>query len=142
MRTLQTRLRAKALIGRWDSRYCGYFNVPVPRNVHVRRFITRGFARGLVPTATTNGTHAVHSLHKLGRAADLGLRGPEVGTARGLRKMERFQKREFNRAQKIKGYTELIGPTNFRCILQGRNVVLGEHTPLEDAHDNHVHGGF
>ena len=142
MRPLVLRLRAKAALGRWDRRYCDYFHVPVPSNVHVRRFITRGFALGLVPTATTNGQHAAHSLHYLKRAADMGLRGPEIGTARGLRRMRRFQRAEFNRAKRVKGYTELIGPINDACILQGRPTTLAEGSVLEQAHDNHVHGGF
>lgn len=140
-RTLAVRLRAKARLGRWDARYCAYFHVPVPSNPRVRAFITRGYAAGLVPTATTNGRHAAHSLHYLRRAADMGLRGPEVGTARGLRKMARFQKSEFRKRAKYH-HTELIGPTNARCILGGRVSPLREHTTLEDAHDNHVHGGF
>jgi hypothetical protein len=135
-------LRLKAKAGIWDSRYCRYYNVPLPTNIHVKRFIMRGFAAGLVVTATTNGRHAPGSLHYSRRAADLGLRSPEVGTARGRRKMEKFQAHEFARAQRVRGYTELIGPINDKIILRGNNTTLAEHTALEDAHDNHVHGGF
>ena len=141
-RALLSYLRLKAKAGKWDKRFVRYFNVPEPRNGHVKRFIMRGFAAGLVATATTNGKHAPGSLHYGGRAADLGLRSNEIGTARGRRKMEKFQAAEFARARRVGGYTELIGPINNKIILQGRATTLAEHTALEDAHDNHVHGGF
>jgi hypothetical protein len=56
--------------------------------------------------------------------------------------MRRFQKREFARARRVHGYTELIGPINNACILRGHPTTLPEGTALEQAHDNHVHGGF
>lgn len=139
--TLIATLKLKARRGHWDSRFLAYYKVPNVHNSHVRAFIMRGFASGLVVTATTNGHHAANSLHYQARAADLGLRGPEVGTARGLRKMIRFQKREFARRSRYH-HTELIGPTNNRIILRGHATTLAEHTALEDAHDNHVHGAF
>lgn len=140
-RALKSYLILKARTGRWDNRYCRYFNVPLPRTNAVKRFIMRGFGAGLVVTATTNGVHAPGSYHKLGRAADLGLRSGEIGTARGLRKMQRFQESEFRRHATL-GHLELIGPINNRVILRGRVSPLSEGTALEQAHDNHVHGAF
>lgn len=140
-RALYAYLRAKAAAGIWDSRYCGYFHVPLPSNKSVRRFIMRGYVAGLVPTATTNGTHAPGSLHYQKRAADLGLRGPEINTARGIAKMRRFQSKEFARRGRYH-HTELIGPINNQIVLRGHATALAEHSDLEDAHDNHVHGGF
>lgn len=141
-RALVAYLRLKARAGKWDSRFVRYFHVPEPTNIHVKRFIMRGFYYGLVCTATTNGQHAPGSLHYSRRAADMGLRSDEIGTARGKRKMEKFQRKEFARARRVGGYTELIGPINNRVILQGRATVLAEGTALENQHDNHVHGGF
>jgi hypothetical protein len=132
-------LKAKA--GRWDSRYLRYYNVPSISNPSCRAFIMRGFAAGLVVTATTNGTHAPGSFHYRKRAVDLGLRGPEVGTARGRRKMEKFQRSEFSKRGRYH-HTELIGPINNRIILRGRATILAEGAALENAHDNHVHGAF
>lgn len=142
MRPLVIRLRAKAALGKWDRRYCEYYGVPQPTNIHVKRFITRGYALGLVPTATTNGRHAAHSLHYLHRAADMGLRKNEIGTAVGDRRRRRFQRSEYRRAHRVGGYTELLGPINDNCYLNGHPVTLAEGSPLEQAHDNHVHGGF
>jgi hypothetical protein len=141
MRSLEIRLRAKAALGRWDRRYCAEYHVPVPSNPRVRRFIMRGFALGLVPTATTNGVHAASSFHKLGRAADMGLRGPEVGTDKGKRRLNRFQRREFGNRRRLH-HIELIGPINNRVILMGKTTTLPEGSTLEQAHDNHVHGAF
>lgn len=142
-RGLRYYLRLKAKSGKWDDRYALYHDVPTHVTPAVKRFITRGFAEGLVPTATTNGVHAAHSYHKFrpGRAADLGVRRDEVGTAKGRKRMVRFQTAEFRRRGRTKPI-ELIGPHNNLIILKGRHQPLPEHAPLEDQHDNHVHGAF
>lgn len=147
-RRLRWYLLLKARSGAWDMRYCRETGVAMNVTPWVKMYITRGFAAGLVPTSTTGGTHAPRSYHtpvetvwgRCGRAADLGLRAGEVGTARGRRKMERFQRAEYARRSQH-GITELIGPVNNRIILDGRPQVLAEGSPLENQHDGHVHGG-
>ena len=141
-RVLRMFLIAKGRLGRYDRRMLLYFGVPAVDNMQVRSFFARAYGHGLVPTATTNGTHSAHSLHYLGRAGDVGLRNDEIGTPKGLRKMQRFQDSEFRRARRLGGYTELIGPVNEEVILRGVVSPLAEGTPLENQHDNHVHAGF
>lgn len=138
---LHTYLKFKARVGLWDKRYCAYYNVPVVRDRWVRRFITRGYAHGLVPTATTNGVHAIGSYHKRGKAADMGVRSSEVGTATQMHKLRRFQRSEYKRWHRGRSHaTELIGPINNLVVLRGIHSPLAEGTDLENAHDNHVHG--
>lgn len=71
----------------------------------------------------------------------MGLRSHEIGTRKGLKRMQAFQTAEFHSRGKHRP-TELLGPINYRCILGGRVITLAEHSALEDEHDNHVHGGF
>jgi hypothetical protein len=137
-RALRLYLIAKAKLGRWDARYCAYNGVDPNVRDAVKRFLTRGYAAGLVPTSTTGGRHAPGSLHYERRAGDVGLRREEIGTPRGLRRMERFQRDEFRRG----GHTELLGPINDLCVLRAHLSPLEEGTALEDQHDNHVHGGY
>lgn len=140
---LRTYLTLKGKLGRFDDRMCSYYGVPIPRNRHVRAFVARAYGGGLVPTATSNGQHSALSYHKLGRAADVGVRVPEVGTEKGRRKLEVFQRKELWRAEHGRTHpVELLGPSNFRCILKGRRVTLAEGAALENQHDNHVHGAF
>lgn len=136
--SLRIFLRAKAAFGRWDKRYCAYYGVSTDVNDACKKAITRAYARGLVPTSTTGGSHAPGSLHYQHRAADLGVRSDIVGTAKQTKKLSAFQSREWNRG----GHTELIGPINNKIILRGSRTSLGEGTALEQAHDNHVHVGY
>jgi hypothetical protein len=133
-------LVSKARLGRWDDRYCAYWGVPTGVTRPVRRFITRGFAAGLVPTSTFRPSDS-GSYHSQRRAADMGLRRELIGTVRGLRRMRRFQAAEFRRTRRT-GVVELIGPNNRRTVLRGQVARLSEGSPLEQQHDNHVHGAF
>jgi len=133
-------LISKARLGRWDDRYCAYWGVPTGVTRAVRRFITRGFAAGLVPTSTFRPSDS-GSYHSQRRAADMGLRRELIGTVRGLRRMRRFQAAEFRRRRRTK-VVELIGPNNRRTVLRGQVARLPEGSPLEQQHDNHVHGAF
>jgi hypothetical protein len=138
---LRIYLQAKARTGRWDSRYCSYYDVSTNVSPSVKRFITRGYAMGLVPTSTRGGQHATESLHYSGRAADLGVRRNEVGKSIQMRRMRRFQASEYRNRSKHR-HAELIGPINGLIILRGQTNPLPEGTSLEQAHDNHVHGAF
>lgn len=126
--------------GRWDKRMHDYTGVASNVTPAVKKFIARGYGAGLVPTSTTGGQHADGSYHGQNRAADLGLRGPEIGTAKGIRKMTRFQRREFKRRNSL--YMELIGPDNNATILRSWTSPLAEGNTLENAHDDHVHGAI
>jgi hypothetical protein len=142
---LRVYLISKARLGIWDRRYCSYFGVDPDVTKPVRKFITRGFAAGLVATSTTGGTHATGSYHfqeidGQGRAADMGHRS-DISAAEGQRRKEAFQRDEFGRRHKTRP-AELIGPINNRCVLRGVDASLGEGTDLEQAHDNHVHGAW
>lgn len=134
-------LTLKARLGRWDDRYCRYFGVDTGVSTRVKQFIMRGFAAGLVPTSTTGGVHAPGSYHSKRRAADMGLRSNEIGTAKGQRKMEDFQRNEFRLRYKTHAI-EIIGPINNLVVLRGGHSPLAEGTALENMHDNHVHGAF
>jgi hypothetical protein len=138
---LRVVLRAKARLGRWDDRYCSFFDVPVNVSPAVKGFITRGYARGLVPTSTIRSTlpsyHAQKNAAGQGRAADMGNR-KGAWAKWSQRRMKRFQASEFRRG----GHTELIGPINSMTILRGSRTTLGEGTALENQHDNHVHGAY
>jgi GH25 family lysozyme M1 (1,4-beta-N-acetylmuramidase) len=138
---LRTMLICKARLGRWDPRYLMIFGPPGNVTRDVKRFITRGYAMGLVPTSTTNGLHSEESFHFQGRAADMGLRTDLIGTQKGLRRMERFQRAEFKRRHKTRA-VELIGPVNNLVVLGGVVKPLPEGSQLENQHDNHVHGAF
>lgn len=138
---LRVMLVCKARLGRWDDRYCLFFGPPTDVTDDVKRFITRAYAAGLVPTFTTNGGHSEKSLHFQHRAADIGLRSDLVGTPKGMKRMERFQRAEFKRRAKTNP-VELIGPLNDVAVLGGLVSALGEGTDLEEQHDNHVHGAF
>lgn len=139
-RNLRYYLILKGKLGRFDRRMLDYNGVAGNITPAVRRFIARGYGAGLVPTSTTGGRHAPGSHHYSGRAADLGLRAELIGTARGARRMARFQRREFRRRHSL--YLELIGPDNNATILRGSTSPLAEGTDLEQAHDNHVHGAL
>jgi len=140
-KALRIMLVCKARLGRWDERYLMFFGPPGNVTDEVKRYITRGYARGLVPTSTTGGGHAVGSLHFAGRAADMGLRTELIGTPKGLQRMERFQRAEFKRRLQTRA-VELIGPINNLVVLGGFVQPLTEGAPLEQQHDNHVHGAF
>jgi lysozyme len=138
---LRVMLVCKARLGLYDERYHLFFGPPTNVTGDVKRFITRAYARGLVPTSTTNGDHAPGSFHFQNRAADIGLRTDLVGTTKGLRRMERFQRAEFRRRGKTNPI-ELIGPINGQVVLSGVATSLQEGQALENQHDNHVHGAF
>src|SRR3954464_15484735 len=115
--SLRAYLVLKARTGRWDARYCRYYGVPSKGlSDWVRRFLTRGVAAGLVPTATTNGKHSAQSYHSDGRAGDLGLPVSLIGTAKGRKRLKRFQATEYHHRLAY-AHTELIGPTNNQAIL-------------------------
>ncbi len=106
-----------------------------------RRFIVRAIRRGLVVTSTTGGSHAATSFHFTtpGQAVDVGLPGPLIGTAKGKRRMARFQRAE---ARHPSRFNELFGPVNDRCVKNGQRITLQEGTGLENLHDTHVHGAL
>lgn len=142
-------LRAKGRFGNWDPRMLDFYPVGHNINWKVKRAIVRGWKYGVVPTATTNGTHAPGSYHSLlvnglGHGVDFGLVPAEIGTDRGLRRLKRFQKSEHERF--VLGGSpdlmELIGPDNGLIVLRGQRTGLVEGTPLETQHDNHVHEGY
>jgi hypothetical protein len=142
---LEQYLRAKSRLGIFDSRMNRTFNVPLAR-VHprVKAFLARGYAYGLVPTATTNGTHSAASLHYSGNAGDLGVKPSLIGTREAQERMLRFQGAEFRAWLKGRrgAMLELIGPDNGEVVLRGAHSPLAEGSALEQQHDNHVHGGF
>lgn len=140
-RALRRLLRIKGRLGIWDARMHLFFGVPTDVTPDVKRFIARGYGRGLVPTATTNGSHASHSFHFLHRAADMGVRTDEIGTPRAARKLVRFQRAEFRRFRRT-GAIELIGPDDNRIVLAGAATHLSPSSALAREHDNHVHGAF
>jgi hypothetical protein len=141
---LRRYLITKAKLGKFDSRMCRYYGVPVPTNPRVQQAIVRGYAAGLVPTATTNGGHAPGSYHKLGLAVDLGLIESQIGTKYGRDKLVTHQRQELWRFRhgKINSVAELLGPENGWVVLRGAETDLAEGSPLENAHDNHFHEGF
>lgn len=106
-----------------------------------QRFIVRATRAGLVVTSTTDGSHATNSFHftRPGQAVDVGLPGHLVGTAKGQRRMVRFQRRE---ARHPSRFHELFGPANSLCVKNGQRITLQEGTGLENLHDNHVHGAL
>ena len=140
-RALRRLLTIKGRLGIWDPRMHLFFGVPTDVTADVKRFIARGYGRGLVPTATTNGQHAPGSFHFQHRAADMGVRTDEIGTARAARKLVRFQRAQFRRFRRT-GAVELIGPDETRVVLRAVATRLAPHDPLAVQHDNHVHGAF
>lgn len=103
-----------------------------PGNIkwRVKRAIVRGANHGLYVTSTTGGRHAPNSYHYQGRAVDMG------GSWDNMARFQRSELKRFRRWRRIK---ELIGPDNKAIVLRGRETDLVEGTPLEQAHDNHVH---
>jgi hypothetical protein len=138
---LRRYLILKGRLGRWDSRMHLYYGVSTNVTADVKRFIARGYGRGLVPTSTTGGQHAPGSYHYQHRAADLGVRREEIGTAKGMKKLVAFQRAEFRRFQRS-GTVELIGPDETHTVLRGHSTRLAQSSTLALAHDNHVHGAF
>ena len=138
---LRRYLMLKGRLGRWDRRMHLYYGVATDVTHDVKRCIARAYGRGLVPTSTTGGKHAPGSFHFQHRAADLGLRKEEIGTAKGMRRMVRFQTAEFRRFQR-RGIVELIGPDETITVLRGSSTRLADGSALETAHDNHVHVAF
>lgn len=145
--TLYAVLLAKAKLGRFDARMCGYYGPPANVNAACKRFICRMFVAGLVPTFTTNGKHSPTSYHPRGMAVDAGLRRELVGTTRGRKRLVEFQRREhaaFHAGRRPR-MLELIGPENTLVVLRGRETDLVEGSALEQQHDGrnaHVHGAF
>jgi GH25 family lysozyme M1 (1,4-beta-N-acetylmuramidase) len=141
-RALRIWLISKARLGRWDPRYCLYYGVPTTVNAGARRFITRGFAAGLVPTSTLRAARfpGDRSYHMRGQAADMGARR-DISAAQALKRKQRFQAAEYRRRHKTRPI-ELIGPLNDKCVLAGAPARLAEGTPLEDQHDDHVHAAW
>lgn len=144
-KTLRAFLRVKAARKVYDERMFHYYG-GIPSNVieHAKRATRRGYARGLVVTATRNGQHSKTSLHPSGRGLDLGLIESEIGTDTGRRRLVNFQRSEYQEwaAGNRPGLVELIGPDNNLIVLRGQRASLPEGSPLENQHDNHVHMGW
>jgi hypothetical protein len=140
---LRTYLNAKARLGIYDKRMLGYYGVPHIASEGCQKAICRAYAAGLVPTATTNGTHASTSYHYLARAVDFGVRRTLIGTMTGAARLVTFQRKEMWRRDHGRiNPVELIGPTNALTVLRGHKTALAEGTPLEQMHDNHVHEAY
>jgi hypothetical protein len=146
---LRAYLKAKAACGFWDDRYCDYYGVSPDVVGGARRFIMRGYARGLVPTSTKREPVGAGSYHNArdakgrGKGVDLGRRR-HISAAKGMAMQARFQRSEFRAWQRGKrpNMVELIGPDNNHTVLRDAHSPIGEGTPLETQHDTHVHGGF
>jgi lysozyme len=139
---LRIYLISKARLGLWDDRYLLYWGVNGNVNDRVKRFWTRAYAAGLVPTSGRRSPRfpGDNSHHIRGSAGDVGLRRELIGTAKGVARMIRFQAAELKRARRTKAVElELIGPNNWDTILGGRETDLAEGTALEQQHDTHVH---
>lgn len=137
------RLARKGRYSHWMLHYYG--GIPHDVSDSVKRAVRRGYAHLLVVTATRNGVHSATSLHKFGRAVDLGNILKHVGpTAEGRRRLVHHQRIEFEewRRGDRPHLQELIGPDNRMIVLRGRWAPLPEGNPLENQHDNHVHEGF
>ncbi len=147
---LRSYLTIKAKLGIFDKRMCAYYGVDHNLAPAVKRAICRAWVAGLVPTSTTGGSHAPGSFHfrkdRRGRGCgvDFGQRREEIGTAKGLAKMRRFQRQELWRFRRgrLRNLAELIGPDNEKNVLRSNRTSLAEGTALEQAHDNHVHEGY
>jgi hypothetical protein len=131
-------LRARARLGVWDNRFLnGHAGNITPE---AKKFLLRAHTAGLVCTSTSGGQHTATSFHFTkpnAKAVDVGLRGPEIGTIKGLKKMSDFQLKEAKNAGR---YLELFGPVNGACVKNGQRITLAEGADLENLHDNHVHG--
>lgn len=146
---LRALLKAKAALGRWDKRYCAYHDVSPNVNRGCRKFIMRGFVRGMVPTSTlrfpvgAGSYHNARNVYGRGKAVDLGRRS-HVSPAAAQRRQARFQRSEFRAWSRGKraNMLELIGPDNYHTVLNGRHAPLPEGAALENQHDNHVHGAY
>lgn len=140
----------KALLG-WgvnDPRMFAY-NRKSPRvNKRTRAAAVRMNAFWMVVTSTTDGVHSPGSYHNIvggvGRAIDGGLPSHLIGTTQGRNRLVAYQRHEFVewRRGKRPGMVELIGPDNNLIVLRGVHSPLGEGSPLENQHDNHVHQAF
>lgn len=149
--TLRAYLILKARTGRWDDRYCRWYNVSPNVNDGCKGFITRGYARGLVPTSTLrfpvsafSSYHQRRNVFGAGMGVDMGLIARHIGTRYGRDKMVGFQRAEeaaFRRGERRR-MLELIGPDNKAIVLRGNRTDLVEGVPLEQQHDDHVHGAF
>jgi hypothetical protein len=140
---LRAYLNVKARAGIYDKRMLRYYGVPPIANRGCRKAICRAYAAGLVPTATTNGTHAATSYHKLGKAVDFGLRRTLIATLKGAERLVTFQRKEMWRRDHGRIHpVELLGPTNSIAVLRGHKTALREGTPLEQQHDNHCHEAY
>ncbi len=137
---LRVYLISKARLGLWDERYLLHHGVNGNVNTHVRRFFTRAYAAGLVPTSGRRAPRFAgdRSHHIEGAAGDAGVRRELLGTPEQARRLHAFQRAEFERRNKTRP-AELIGPDNWRNVLRGRQATLAEGTALENQHDNHVH---
>jgi hypothetical protein len=135
-RALRVYLISKARLGVWDERYLLHFGVNGDVNRDIKRFFTRAFAAGLVPTSGRRYDPGSH--HHDGNAGDAGLRRELIGTPEGRARLRRFHAAEYNRRGRTRPI-ELIGPINDKQVLGGVDGVLPEGTPLEEQHDNHVH---
>lgn len=143
---LRVWMRVKARRGRYDDRMFRYYGVSPKVNIGCRRAARRAVAAGLVPTSTlrNNGTGSWHDQRNAngeGHAIDFGLIETEIGTARGRRRMLRFQGAEHRRHRdgELPRMLELIGPDNGLVVLRDTETSLPEGTPLETQHDTHVH---
>lgn len=150
IRRAQKAVKDGHVLAGFDPRMCRYYGVSAKVNDGCKRGIVRGYARGLVPTSTTAGSHAPGSFHLQrndqdeGEAVDLGLIETHIGTEYGRDKMVNHQRAELHRfrAGHEPRMVELIGPDNAAIVLRGRETDLVEGTALETAHDNHVHEAY
>jgi hypothetical protein len=105
----------------------------------VRKFIVRAHNHGLFVTSTRDGVHSPTSWHYSGHAADVAA----PMTSEGVSRMVRFQSEEWRRQRRgATQYAELFGPANDRWVKNGQLIRAREGDPLEQMHDNHVHGAF
>jgi lysozyme len=120
-----------------------------PSNItrRVKATIRRAHKAGLVVAATTDGQHSPDSWHypKKGRnangcAVDLTVPGAMTAGERRLR-LVAFQITEYRYAKRFgfRSWAEILGPDNDYVILGGARADLTEGSPLEQAHDDHVH---
>jgi hypothetical protein len=127
-------LRQKAKMGIWDNRFLNGNAGDI--NISTKRFIMRGYLAGLICTSTTGGKHAPTSYHYRHMAADLGHAKP--GSVEAVNALTKFQRAEYTKQPGR--YYELFGPDNYANVKNGNHLTLPEGSPLEELHDNHVHG--
>jgi lysozyme len=103
-----------------------------PGNINraCKRLIVRATNAGLIVTSTTDGQHAPTSYHPRGMAVDFGTGDGGLGN-----------KAQFQRwcARRPEYFLECFGPDNGANVKNGRVISISEGTPLEQAHDSHVH---